>query len=116
MFLGWHGFEKLQQFLAHHSAGFPDPLHVGERLSHGLSIFAELFCSILVALGLFFRPALLVLLALTLIIATQIHAGKTLTDGEHALLFFIGFLALFFTGPGPYSLDSFFKTQHINES
>jgi putative oxidoreductase len=109
LFLGWHGYEKLQNIIAGNSAGFPDPLHVGERASHGLAVFGEFFCSILIALGLCFRPALLVQIVLTLIIATQIHSGNTFTDGEHALLFFIGFLALLFTGSGQYALDKYFK-------
>jgi putative oxidoreductase len=103
-FLGWHGFEKLQLAFAGQSSGFPDPLHLGPVVSQWLAVFAEFFCSILLALGLWFRPALLVQLALTFIIATQVHRGKTFTEGEHALLFFIGFICLFFTGPGSYVL------------
>jgi len=47
-----HGYDKLQEFLAG-KHDFPDPLQVSPIISHGLTVFAEFFCSILLVLGLF---------------------------------------------------------------
>ena len=47
-----HGWPKLAGFSTK-AAKFPDPLGVGSEASLVLAIFAEVFCSILLALGLF---------------------------------------------------------------
>ena len=46
-----HGLGKLQRY-EKISTKFPDPLGIGSPLSLILVIFAEVFCSLLVALGL----------------------------------------------------------------
>ncbi|TAE41988.1 MAG: DoxX family protein [Runella slithyformis] len=105
-FMVHHGYEKLQNLLTGNSADFPDPLHVGPQLSHGLTVFAEFFCSILLILGLGTRLALVVLMGCMLVIATILSPNEPLSDKEHALLFLIAYVALYLTGPGKYSLDS----------
>ena len=114
-FLMYHGFEKLETLLAGNSADFPDPFHVGTRVSHGLSVFAEFFCSAFLMLGLFSRLALIVLICNMLIIIFIIHANDPLSDREHAYLFLIPFISLFLTGPGKFSLDAFFSISHNNK-
>lgn len=75
-----------------------------------MAAFAEFFCALLVVAGLFFRPAL-VLLILNMAVA----AGSHLITGEgsalHAVEFGIVFLSLFIAGPGKYSLDTLFDGQ-----
>ena len=100
-----HGYDKLQEFLAGHH-DFPDPLHVTPIVSQGLTIFAEFFCSILLFLGLFTRPALVVLIICMTIIAFLIHGNDPLGDKEHALLYLIAYISIFLTGAGKYSLDA----------
>ncbi|WP_435354517.1 DoxX family protein [Emticicia sp. SJ17W-69] len=100
-----HGYDKLQEFLAGHH-DFPDPLHVTPMVSHGLTVFAEFFCSILLLLGLFTRPALLVLIVCMAIIAFVIHGNDPLGDKEHALLYLLAYISIFLTGAGKYSLDA----------
>lgn len=60
-------------------------------------------------LGLLWRPACLLLLT-TMLLATARHitGGDAFNDYSHALEAAILFLALFFIGPGSYSLDSKF--------
>ncbi len=100
-----HGYDKLQEFLAGHH-DFPDPLHVTPIVSHGLTIFAEFFCSVLLFLGLFTRPALIVLIACMAIIVFFIHGNDPLGDKEHALLYLLAYISIFLTGAGKYSLDA----------
>ena len=100
-----HGYDKLQEFLAGHH-DFPDPLHVTPIVSQGLTIFAEFFCSILLFLGLFTRPALIVLIVCMTIIALLIHGNDPLGDKEHALLYLLAYISIFLTGAGKYSLDA----------
>jgi putative oxidoreductase len=102
-----HGYEKLQGFMRGEGADWPDPLHVGGRVSMGLTIFAEFFCSILLMLGLATRAALIMLLGLMIIIVFVLHGSDPLSDREHAILFLIPYFTLFFTGPGKYALDEY---------
>jgi putative oxidoreductase len=67
---------------------------------------AEFGGGILVLLGLFFRPAC-VLLVLTMATATMVHwqKGDSFSTLSHALEMGIVFFSLYFIGPGWYSLD-----------
>jgi putative oxidoreductase len=108
-FMARHGYDKLQNLLAG-STDFPDPLHLGGQLSLALTVFAEFFCSILLALGLFTRFALIPLIICMVVIVFVVSAKESLDDKEHALLFLVAYMALFCTGAGKFSVDEkFFK-------
>ena len=49
MLLG-HGWGKLTGF-SEMAATFPDPIGLGSRISLGLTVFAEVFCSIALIVG-----------------------------------------------------------------
>ncbi len=100
-----HGYDKMQEFLAGNH-DFPDPLHVSPIVSHGLTVFAEFFCSILLVLGLFTRPALIILIGCMAIVSFSIHGADPLGDKEHALLYLFAYLSIFLTGAGKYSIDA----------
>lgn len=100
-----HGYDKMQEFLAGNH-DFPDPLHVSPMVSHGLTVFAEFFCSILLVLGLFTRPALVILIGCMAIVSFSIHGADPLGDKEHALLYLFAYLSIFLTGAGQYSIDA----------
>lgn len=100
-----HGYDKLVSLLGG-ANDFPDPLGVSPRISHGLTVFAEFFCSILLVLGLSTRLASLVLIILALVIAFGIHLNDPLGDKEHALLYLFSYITIFIIGAGKYSLDS----------
>jgi putative oxidoreductase len=100
-----HGYDKLQKFLSG-KHDFPDPLHVSPFISHGLTIFAEFFCSILFILGLLTCPALIFLIGCTGVIAFSIHGSDPFADKENAFLYLFTYLAIFLTGAGKYSIDA----------
>lgn len=66
----------------------------------------ETFGGFLLIVGLFFRPAL-ILLVFTMIIAALVHfgQGEGLQDASHAIELAIVFIGLIFIGPGKYSVD-----------
>lgn len=68
---------------------------------------SELGGGLLLALGLFFRPAAFALLA-TMVVATSTHLAKGdgIMGASHAIEAGIVFLALLLIGPGAYSLDA----------
>lgn len=72
-----------------------------------MSAFAELGGGILIALGLALRPVS-VLLVINMVVAmgTHFQKGDNFNVWSHAADDGIIFLALFFMGPGKYSLDA----------
>ncbi|MCU0419713.1 MAG: DoxX family protein [Cyclobacteriaceae bacterium] len=100
-----HGWGKFEGF-AERSAGWPDPFHVTPPVSLGLTVFAELVCSVLVVLGLFTRLALVPLIVCMAVAVFVIHGADPFGEKEHALLFLLPYVALLLAGPGRYSLDS----------
>lgn len=99
-----HGWPKFMDF-EEGSKDWPDPFHVGMTASYALTVFAELFCTIFLLVGLFTRIALIPLIVLMLVIIFDIHGGDPFGDREHAIMYLMSYLTLLFTGPGKYSLD-----------
>jgi putative oxidoreductase len=95
---------KLQKF-SKFAPQFTDPFGVGSEISIGLSIFAELVCSILVLLGLFARLACIPLIINMAVAVVVAHKFDVFGEGEKAALFGIVFITLLLTGPGKFSLD-----------
>ncbi len=105
-----HGIHKLQQFSTL-APQFPDPLHVGGRVSLGLAIFGEVVCSLLVAIGLFTRIAAIPPLITMVVALTAIHLADPFSKKEPALLYAVPFLVTLLTGPGSLSLDWLLRKQ-----
>ncbi|MCB0644310.1 MAG: DoxX family protein [Phaeodactylibacter sp.] len=100
-----HGWPKLEKYLYGDPTQFADPLGFGKEYSLLLAIFAEFVCSVLLILGLFSRWALF-FLAFTMAVAVFIvHGADPLLEQELALLYLAGYIFLWLSGPGKYSLD-----------
>ena len=82
-----------------------------------MASFAEFFGGIMIILGLFFRPACM-LLTINMIVATSFHLnrGDSLSGASHAIEVGIVFLSLIFIGPGKYSLDERLKPNQSRDS
>jgi putative oxidoreductase len=100
-----HGWPKLMNFasLAHK---FADPLHVGKATSLGMTVFAEVFCSVFVILGLLTRLAAIPLVILMAVALFMIHAHDPIAEKEKAILYLAAFIVILFCGPGRVSFDS----------
>lgn len=101
-----HGWTKLTTF-SETASKFPNPLGVGSGVSLGLAIFAEVVCALLIALGLLTRAAAIVQVILMSVAFFIVHKAALSGpgSGELAFIYLAGFLTLFLTGPGCYSLD-----------
>jgi putative oxidoreductase len=99
-----HGIPKLMKF-AQMQSSFFDPFGIGSRWALILVIFAEVFCTILVVLGLFTRFAVIPLIIMFCVIIFMAHKGDPLSKLEPAFLFLAAFLTIFFVGPGRLSVD-----------
>jgi putative oxidoreductase len=104
-----HGYNKLIHFSSY-AQKFADPFHIGRTPSLALTIFAEVFCSVFIILGLFTRLAtipLIIAMTTAFVFAHNANYRSGPGGGEMALLFLTGYIVLLFTGPGKVSLDRF---------
>ena len=99
-----HGFAKLTHF-SELSHSFIDPFHIGHRWSLILSLFAEVFASMVLVLGVFSRIAALILVINMSVAVFLANKGLPLRQSEEAILFLAGFLMILLAGPGKYSAD-----------
>jgi len=104
-----HGWGKVVNYTDRMNS-FPDPLGVSSPVSMALAGGAEFFGALLLAAGLLTRAVALPL-TFTMFVAgiiVQANApffGPQAPNKEFALIYLVGFLALFFTGPGKFSVD-----------
>lgn len=118
LLMAFYGYEKLIHFETMAASDFWSKnvnfLGFTGKIPLALTVFAELFCSILLIIGLLSRLALIPLLICMGFIIVSIMQFSVLNSGDNgyeintAFVYFIIYLALFFTGPGKYSLDSRF--------
>ncbi|WP_181368933.1 DoxX family protein [Flavobacterium pallidum] len=108
-----YGYQKLTHF-EDTAAYFNEVNFLGMtgKVPLVLTIFAEFFCSLLLIAGLLSRLSLIPLLICMGYIVVVMDKMEIYTSGDHgveighAFLYFVIYLALFFTGPGRYSVDA----------
>lgn len=101
-----HGYDKLANFNSS-KYDFINFMHMGNKLSLALLIFAEFFCAILIILGMFTRFACIPLIFSFCVALFITHNGDFFGKGEMDTLYLTGFVALLFAGPGRISVDRF---------
>ena len=109
-----HGWAKFTGF-SELAAKFPDPIGLGSRTSLGLTIFAEVVCAVLIALGFFTRAAALTQTILMTVAFFVVHKAALSGpgSGELAFIYLAGFVTLLIAGPGRFSLDAIFGRQTV---
>ncbi len=115
--MAFYGLHKLQHFQEMASSDFwmkeVNLFGLTGKIPLALTIFAELFCSIFIILGLFTRLSLIPLLFCMGFIVVALDKFKVVSSGDNGLElnsafnYFITYVALFFTGAGKYSIDHF---------
>lgn len=101
-----HGIPKIAHF-SQWEGSFFNFMHWGSRTSLILSIFAEVFASAFIFLGLFTRIAAIILLIDMGVAIFLFNSGQPLGRFEDAILFFVGYLLILMVGPGKISVDAF---------
>lgn len=114
-----HGLQKILVFSVSGFAGHLEKLGVpAPQLSAWLSTSAELAGGLLVAVGLFTRPAAALLAFNMAVAAFLAHTGYFITNTppgrEYALNLAAAFAALALTGAGRYSVDSRLASRQQN--
>jgi putative oxidoreductase len=86
------------------------------ELSLGLTIFAEVFCSLLILAGFATRLAVLPLIVTMSVAVLLIHSADPIAMKEPALQYLVVYLVLLFAGSGKYSVDGSFSTRKVTSS
>lgn len=103
-----HGWGKLMSFSTV-AMGFPDPYHLGSKVSLGLAVFAEVFCALFVLVGIATRFACIPLIITFLTIFFVVLGAMPFGQRELSLLYLTVFVVIAFVGPGNFSLDHLMK-------
>jgi putative oxidoreductase len=98
------GLSKMMKFEEMQN-DFADPFHIGHTLSLLLVIFAEVFCSVLLVMGLLSRLASFVLVILFIVIIFVVNKDSPVKENEKAFLYLFAFLTTLLCGPGKWSID-----------
>ena len=116
LLMAFYGYEKLIHFNEMAASDFwmknVSFLGLSSKIALGLTVFAELVCSILLILGLFTRISLFFLAFCMAWIFLVVFPMSILDKGDNgyqfndAFVYFMIYLGLFFTGVGKYSLDA----------
>ncbi|QEC69968.1 DoxX family protein [Panacibacter ginsenosidivorans] len=103
-----HGIPHLMEFSSLQYK-FYNFLGIGSRFSLVLVLFAELFCSMFLILGLFTRFAVIPLVIVMMVVIFSVNAGKPFINSELAVLYATVFIAILFVGPGRISIDGMMR-------
>jgi putative oxidoreductase len=102
-----HGVEKLTGYsrMVQH---FPDPVHIGAHAGLAFALLSDGICTLLIAAGLFTRPASAVVLINLLTAFFFVHHAAYLTNPhvELILIYMIAIAAILIMGPGKLSIDA----------
>lgn len=100
-----HGWPKFEMLIEGGPIRFSDPIGIGKMPSLVLTVFAELFCSALLVLGVLTRLATIPLIVTMVVAVFVVHGGDPVGKRELGLLYLAGYLVVFAAGSGRYALD-----------
>ena len=106
-----HGIPKLEMLLAGGEVKFMDPIGLGDTATLVLAVFAEVFCSVLILLGIAVRLAVVPLMVTMLIAIFVAHGNDGLKEKELAIHYLLTYIVLLFSGGGRLSLDSMISSR-----
>ncbi len=115
IFMLTHGMGKFYKLIGDAPIQFADPLGVGLTASLALTVFAEVFCSILLILGLLTRIAAIPLIITMLVVAFVVHGSDGFGSQELPIMYLMMYLVIAILGAGKISLDKLIYSK-INQS
>lgn len=100
-----HGIPKMMGLFSGGPVQFPPLFGLSPEISLGLAVFAEVLCSLLILVGFGTRLAAIPLIITMLVAVFYIHGADPFVKKELGIHYLIGYVLLFITGSGKYSLD-----------
>ncbi len=80
----------------------------------GLTVFAEVVCSIFILVGFGTRLAVIPLAITMLVAVLMIHAADPFSNKEPGIHFLLLYVVLFITGSGRYSVDGLIQKKQLS--
>lgn len=108
-----HGLPKLFVFLSGGPIQFPPVMGMSPELSLGLTVFAEVFCSLFILAGFATRLAVIPLMITMLVAVLFIHSAHPFAKQEPALQYLLVYVVLLFAGSGKYSVDHLLQRNKV---
>ena len=105
IFMLTHGIGKFELLIGGGPIQFPDPFGVGASTSLFLTVFAEVFCSLLLIFGLATRFAAAALLITMLVAAFVVHINDDFSKQELSLIYAAIYMVLLLAASGKFSVD-----------
>jgi len=99
-----HGIPKIERLFAD-TIEFSDPLGIGAPTSLSLVLIGEVIGPLFVLFGFRTKIASLFPIATMLVAFFFVHLNDPIGRQEKVLLYLAIFIAIFFAGPGKYSID-----------
>lgn len=106
-----HGIPKLMMLFSGAPVQFPPVMGMSAELSLGLTVFAEVICSVLILAGFATRLAAIPLIITMLVALLFIHVADPFAKQEPVLKYLLVYIILLFAGSGKYSIDYLFQTK-----
>jgi putative oxidoreductase len=100
-----HGIPKMAMLFSDSAVLFPSVAGLSPAVSLSLTVFAEVFCSVLILTGFATRLAVIPLIITMLVAVFVIHAADPFTNKELGLHYLVAYIGLLLAGSGKYSLD-----------
>ena len=104
-----HGWGKFNRLISGEEINFPDVMGLPPTLGLSLAVLAEFVACLFIILGYKTKWAAVPVIITMAVAAFVIHSGDPWFgkggSKEMAVLYLVGFLAIFFTGSGKYSVD-----------
>lgn len=108
-----HGYPRFINF-SNITSEFADPLGFGSATSLALVVFAELFCSLFLILGLITRWSCIPLIITMLVATFIINGGKAFIYQEKSFVYLVCYISLLISSSGRFSLDYVFFGKQSN--
>lgn len=104
-FMLTHGLGKFSKLVGEEAIQFADPFGIGVTASLALVVFAELFCSIFLIVGIATRLSTVPLIITMLVAAFIAHAEDGFGKQELPLLYTVSYVVLLISGSGQIAVD-----------
>ena len=111
-----HGIPKLQMLLSGEPVKFMSVLGMSPELSLGLTVFAEVICSVFLLVGFATRLAAIPLIITMLVAAFLIHAADPIAIKEPSLHYLLVYVLLLLAGSGKYSMDYLLQNKTVRSN
>jgi putative oxidoreductase len=102
----WARMLEFSDFLEQHHVAYP-------LIAANVSVYAQFICGVLYMIGLWIRPAALVMIINFIVALVVVHFGTTFQQSFEALTMLFGSLFFLFYGAGKISVEELINSKNV---